>query len=513
MAHHVGKTAALLALALYPFVAYAADTTPGSQASRPPGAAETPPAAARPLTLDEVIAGVTAQYPPFLAALIEQDIVNGRARSARGSFDTTLAVSVTDQPSGYYDGEYGRAVLEQPLSFWGGSVYGGYRLSSGYLPNYNKERTPQDGQIIAGIKVPLLRDGTIDARRVKLKQAVIDEQLADPYILRQRLDFVRAATIAYYNWVAMGRRLAFAEQLLRIATERKDAIGHMIAQGATPAIVRVDNERLVISRQLYLVQATRRFEAAAIELSLFNRSADDARPIAPGRERLPKEFPAVTAPDDKKMPDDIARAVAARPEMRRFKLTLEKTQLDKQLAENALLPDLTVGAEVAQSADGSRLKDVESTEFAAKVELRIPLERREAKGRVETINAQIRRLELEAQFARERIENDVRDTHSALRAASGQISGASRNVELADELARAENEKFNHGSVDLLALQIREQAAFEARVQEVESHAEYFRALANYRAATAADAPEKFIRPGEHDFAPKNAHPSEKQTK
>jgi outer membrane protein TolC len=501
----------VLATSLYPFIAYAAEESPATPAASPaPSPAVAAPAAAvvptekPPLKLEEVLAGVERQYPPFLAALIEQDIVNGRARSARGSFDTTLSVSVTDQTNGYYDGEYGRAVLEQPLSFWGGSVYGGYRLSSGYLPNYNKERTASGGQVIAGIKLPLLRDGTIDARRVKLKQALIDEQLADPYILRQRLDFVRAATIAYYNWVAMGRRMLLAEELLRIAKDRQSAIGELIAHGSTPPIVRVDNERLVISRNLALVQARRRFEAAAIELSLFHRSADDAQPVVVTRDRLPKEFPVVAAYDEKQLPGDTARAVAARPEMRRYQLTLEKAKLDGELADNDLLPELSVGAEAAQAVDGKHLKDVEATEIAAKVELKIPLERREAKGRLQAIRAQIRRLELEAGFARERIENDVRDSHSALRAATGQIEGAERNVELAEELRKAENERFNLGAVDLLALQIREQAAFEAQVQEVESRAEYFRAFANYRAATAADAPEKSVRPGENDFVPKN---------
>lgn len=493
---------ALAALALYPFATHAA--SPAPRAETAPPAAATSPAAAPGLTLDEVLAGVTSHYPPFLAAMIEQDIVNGRARQARGAFDTTLAAGITAYPDGYYDGGHGRVMLEQPLSFWGGGVYAGYRLSSGYLPNYNKERTPEDGQFVVGIKVPLLRDGTIDSRRVKLRQAVIDEQLVDPYILRQRLDFVRAATVAYYNWVAMGHRMRLAEELLRVAKERETAIAHMIELGAAAPIVRVDNERLVLARRLALVQANRRFESAAIELSLFHRAKDTSEPVVAGRDRLPESFPAIVAPDEKSLFADTARAVQARPETRRFALTLEKLKLDEQLADNALLPDLSIGVQANQSVDGSRLKDVEATELQAGVELKIPLERREAKGRLQVAKAQISRLEHEARFARERIAADVRDSFSALRAASGQIEETLLNVELARRLLEAEDEKFRRGATDMLALQIREQAAFDARVMDVESRAEYFRALANYRAATAADAPEKFADTAgrRHDFHP-----------
>ena len=77
-------------------------------------------AAEKPLLLPEVLASVQTQYPPYLAALIEQDIANGRARQALGAFDLNLSTGGSFNPAGYYDGQTGYATLEQPLSFWGG---------------------------------------------------------------------------------------------------------------------------------------------------------------------------------------------------------------------------------------------------------------------------------------------------------------------------------------------------------------------------------------------------------
>ena len=458
----------------------------------------TPSRAAQPeagaLMLKDVVESVRNQYPPQLAALIEQDIANGRVRSAQGAFDWNLNAGSTSNLAGYYDGRSAYANLEKPLSFWGGSVYGGYRLSSGFLPNYNKDRTGVDGEAVLGFKVPILRDGTIDRRRASLWQAEIDQQLAEPFILRQYLDFVRASTIGYYTWLAAGKRVQFAEELLRIAQKRDSAIAEQVLRGASARIVQVDNKRLVVSREIAVVQAMRRFEAAAIELSLFFRNKETAEPIVAKSDRLPVEFPSHTTRDSSQMAEDIDRAWIRRPEVRRIELTIQKTNIDRDLAKNNLMPSLELGINARQGAGGTRPKDIGREEVEAKVEFKLPLERREAKGRVDVAQAQISRLQNERQFARDRIAADVRDSYSALIAARDTLRQTRINVELAQQLEDAENEKLEHGATDLLALQIREQATFDARVLEVDALLEHFRAEANYRAAVAADAPDPIKR-------------------
>lgn len=447
---------------------------------------EAAPEKARPLLLNEVLQSVRTQYPPYLAALIEQDIANGRARQALGAFDLSLNAGGAFAPAGYYDGQTGYTTLEQPLPFWGGSVYGGYRLSSGFLPNYNKERTGTDGEGVLGFRIPLLRDGAIDRRRATLWQARIDQELADPLILRQHLDFIRAATFSYYGWLAAGHRLTLTEQLLRVTKDRDSAIAEQVKKGASAPIVQVDNQRLVVSREIAVVQAQRRFQAAAIELSLFYREARTAEPIIAPRARVPAAFPAHGHPGESQLTVDIAKAAIYRPEIRRIELTLEKTAIERRLAKNNRLPTLDVGVQAAQALTSNTPRDIERTEIEAKVEFKLPIQRREAQGRLDVAEAQIERLNNEMRFARDRIAADVRDAHSALLAAYDVLLQTRRNVDLAQQLAAAEGERLKQGAADLLALQIREQASFEARVLEVEAQADYFRAQANYRAATAA---------------------------
>ena len=451
-------------------------------------------AAEKPLLLGEVLASVQTQYPPYLAALIEQDIANGRVRQAMGSFDLNLNAGGTMNLAGYYDGQTGYAMVEQPLPFWGGSVYGGYRLSSGFLPNYNKDRTSVDGEGVLGFRIPLMRDGTIDRRRASLWQAQIDQELADPIILRQYLDFIRSATISYYTWLASGQRLALTEELLRIAKDRDSAIAEQVKRGASAPIVQVDNQRLVVSREIATVLAVRRFQAASIEMSLFFRTQDKAEPIIAKRERLPKAFPPHPRLDDSQLTADIGKAAVFRPEIRRIELLVEKTEIDRRLAKNNLLPNIDIGLEAGQSVGDNRPKDLEKNEIEAKIEFKLPLQRREAKGRVDVADALIERLNNDKRFARDRVAADVRDAYSAVEAAYNALKMTRKNVELARQLEAAENERLKQGATDLLALQIREQATFDGQVLEGEAQADYFRAQANYRAAIAADAPPMLTR-------------------
>jgi outer membrane protein TolC len=327
-----------------------------------------------------------------------------------------------------------------------------------------------------------------------LWQAQIDQELADPIILRQYLDFIRSATISYYNWLAAGQRLALTEHLLRIAEDRDSAIAEQVKRGASAPIVQIDNQRLVVSRQIAVVQAQRRFQATSIELSLFFRTREKAEPIIAKRDRIPTAFPPHPRLDESQLTADIAKAAIFRPEIRRIELLVDKVEIDRKLAKNNLLPNLDVGVEAGQIFGGNRPKDMEQNEIEAKIEFKLPLQRRDAKGRIDIADATIERLNNDKRFARDRIVADVRDSYSAVSAAYDALKMTRKNVDLSQQLEAAENERLKQGATDLLALQIREQATFDAQVLEVEAQAEYFRSQANYRAAIAADAPKNLTR-------------------
>lgn len=474
----------------FPIQSSAAEPVPSPAATTAPitpAATTNSPVATQPLTLQAVLDSVRRQYPPMLAALIERDIAAGRLQSAQGTFDFQFFSRLFDAPSGYYQSTSVDTGFEQFTGLWGSTLFGGYRITTGgVLPDYDKSRTQGSGEPRIGFRLPLLRDGSIDRRRAALIKAKLDKELADPVIHRQQIDFIRAATAAYYGWLAAGERLRLSETLLRIARERMEALKTQADSGLIPRIVLTDNQRLIVSRELAVVQARRRFEASALALSLFLRDAGE-NPTVAARDRLPPAIPSPERPEADLLQQDLQRALTTRPELRRLGLTQEKLEVDRRLARNQLLPNLDAGVSASRDYGDRRYKDQTEAEVQVGVELRVPLQRREAKGRLAEVEAQLEQITREQQFARDRIQTEVRDSFSAWSAAHEQTLQARLNVRLAVELQEAETERFARGATDLLALQLREQAAFDAQVSAVDIEADCFRAQADYRAATVAE--------------------------
>jgi outer membrane protein TolC len=475
--------AALVALS---FFASPGRSEPDTTATRGPA----------PLTLPDVLDSVRRQYPPMLAAMMERDIASGRLRSASGVFDLNLLAKAYGNAAGYYQSGTVDVGVEQYLGLGGSTIFGGYRLTFGErLPDYYWNRTQGGGEPRVELGVPLLRDNAIDARRAGLAKANLDRDLADPLIARQQLDFLRTATVAYVAWFAAGRRWELAERLLRVAEDRTAALERQADLGLVPRVVLTDNRRLVVAREIGVVQARRRFEATALALSLFARG-DDQAPIVAERHRLPPELPQVKAPDASRLEADVQRAMDYRPELRQLDLVREKLEVDRALARNQLQPNLDARVALSQGVGEDIYFDRGELEAKAGIELKVPLQRREASGRLAELEGRITQVVTDQRFFRDRIATEVRDTFSALRAAHEQLAQTRLNAELARELQSAEEERFRRGAVDMLALQIREQAAFDAQTQAVDAVAEYFRALADYRAAIAADLLEPGTPPG-----------------
>ncbi len=452
----------------------------------PSARAEAAAPAGPPLELPEVLASVVTQYPPYLAALIERDIAAGRLRSAGGAFDLNTFARVFGNPAGTYESVTFETGVEQFLGIWGATVYGGYRLTEGMLPDYYARRTQGGGEPRVGLKIPLLQDGSIDPRRAAILKARLDQEFAEPSIRRQHLDFTRAAMVAYYTWLAAGHRLGVTEDLLRLAQDRQEAIQRQIARGLTAPIVQKENQQLVVSREIAVVRARRRFEAASLMLALFYRDTRN-QPVVVGRERLTAVLPPAPAAEDPLLEAGIQRALAQRPEIRQLELSLAKLGVDLRLARNSMLPRLDAGVEASQGIGEELYKDRGEFELKLGVELSLPLQRNRARGQIEETRGRVDQLERQLAFARDRIVTEVRNTHLAVVAAHEQLERAGLNVELAQTLREVERDRFQLGATDLLALQWREQAAFQARVEAIDAAELSFVSHADFLVAIASD--------------------------
>lgn len=449
------------------------------------------PSTGGPLSLSEVLIAVEQHYPLLRAVEQERAIAGGRLLTAMGAFDLNLLGGV-DGRGGTYDNVRSALGVSQGLPVGGIGLFAGYRNGYGEFPTYYlDQKTADGGELRAGLSLPLLRDRDIDRPRAAVRQAGLDVQIAEPVIERQRLDFFRAAARTYWNWVASGHRLNLAASLVKLAEDRDEQLKARVAIGPAANIERVDNQQNIALRNGMLVQAQRGFQQAAIELSLFLRN-ELGEPTVPGADRIPT-FPAVEPVDPLRFGEALQSAFELRPEPLRLRLQREKALVDLRLASNQMLPSLN--ATVSASQDAGYGKSVLSgpngldrTAVNGGVALALPVQLRDARGRVLAAQAQVNQLEFQLKQVEDAVRAEVQDTFSALERAYEFYKQARQRVDLARLVARAEREQLLLGRSDVLRVTLREQAAFEAEIIELGAQQDYFRAQADFQAAIGVGA-------------------------
>lgn len=444
-----------------------------------------------PLKLEEVLGSVEQNFPLLLAVIQEQGITSGQLLSAQGAFDLNLRAGEYYQV-GTFNSNRMLIGVDQNTAFNGLSYYAGYRQSAGDFPIYYGDRKTGDGgEFRAGVLIPLLANRAIDRRRATLAQAALARAMADPMIATQRLDFVRAAARAYWTWIAAGRRYDVARAVLKLAEDRDRQLAEMVQRGAVAEIERTDNQRVIVERQARLIAAERAWQQASIGLSLYLRDSG-GEPQIPAASRLPEEVdeprPIVRA----QVAQDIETALQQRPELQRLRLQQERMAVELQLARNQTMPGVNLGIEAAQDVGfasnysqtplvtGTQL---DRTTYVASLEVALPLQLRDARGRALTAQAALMQLKYQEEFQRDRIVAELKDAASALERSYELLNKARENVAVARKVESGERERFARGQGTIVILNLRELVTAEAAFAEVDALAEYYRSLADYEAA------------------------------
>jgi outer membrane protein TolC len=451
-----------------------------------PSAAEPSETRERELGVDEVLRSVDRSFPLIAAAAREQDEAAGALLSSEGGFDPTLRASGTVEPIGGYPKQYLTTQVEQPTALWGSSFFAGYRYGSGKFPVYEGKLDTNDyGEIRGGVRVPIWRDGPIDSRRASLRKAELGVTLAKLAVDQQRIEARRVAALRYWDWVAAGQRLVTLRAWLALAETRDGGLAVRAARGDIAELDRVENQRTVLQRQSAVVGAERDLAQAGLELSLFLRG-DDGTSLLPPLSRLPKAFPEVVPIDVPSARDVEDRALARRPDFLRFDLLRDRSRIDADLARNQRKPavDVTLfGSRQFGAGDPARGESV----LGASLVLDIPILNRVQNGRERSAGAAVAKTEEQKRFARDRIVADVRGSLVTIEASAQRAAMAQREVVVAAQLAVGELRRFELGESNLLLVNLREQSSAEAAIRQIDAHADYQRATANFRAATASD--------------------------
>ena len=437
------------------------------------------------LAPEDVLSASAAHFPQILEGFANRRAVESGVEEARGAFDLVFETEGKQYASGFYNGREVGARVRQEVAPLGASVYGGYRVSDGTFPVYEDIRfTNTGGELKVGAVFSLLRDREIDERRFRVTDATLALAEADLDLLLTQVGVQHKALLAYWRWVAAGRQLSVYEELFKIARDRQSGLEQQVQAGARARIFLTENLQNIARRQRLVTEAEREFLAATNNLSFYYRGAD-GQPVTPARAELPPLTLLTAAPPaDAGASGDVEALIAARPELRALGVALDRAERRVALNRNALLPRLEALAEVSTDfgdiAEGGASRD--STDTVVGLKFSVPLQRREARGKLRRAEAELEALEQRRRRAEDQLEVDLRNILLDLDTSGALMTIAAQEVDQSETMERAERERFASGASDFFLVNIREETAADARIRFYLAALEARVAQANYSA-------------------------------
>ncbi len=435
------------------------------------------------LSLDQVLSSSIRHTPRILEAIERQRGAIAKQLAATGNFDSSFQQNSLFWLSGFYNGSYIDNSFVKPLENSGGKIYGGYRSGTGTFPVYEDELiTLNRGEFNVGVLFPLLRNRNFDEKRYQLRNSELNIELTQADILLTKVQVQHNAMIAYWRWLAVGRRLAVYDHLLKIAEQRDLAFSELFTAGNIAEIDLVENTQNVLKRRARVARAQGEFEVAALTLSLYYRD-ENGDPKSPQQAQLPAVFPTINLSTLQHVDKDIEKALLRQAELNRIDVEMEQAKLQLKLGENLLKPQVDLGVKAARDIGDGRSSSV-GNDLIVELEVSVPIGRRTARGEIGASKARLSELFFERQQVQEQLKTNIKQLTFSLNAAAEFADLAQQEATQAARLESAERKRQIEGASTFFLLNLREENTADAKVRGILSRLSYFEALTNYYAAT-----------------------------
>lgn len=430
---------------------------------------------AKALSFEDILRSIEAHHPMVEAAEAGVRMARGERLAADGGFDPKLGVAGQLTPYGYYDVSAVDAKVSQPTPLWGIELNAGYRFGRAEnLASYDDRETLDSGELKGGLRLPLLRDGPIDERRADLRRGTVSLQRAEAELDRTGLGLVVAGAESYWGWVAAGEVYRVVRGLVALAERRGAQLGARIEAGDAAEIDGAENLRTLLKRRDLLIKSERKLQKAAIKLSLYFRNAAGS-PVVPDPSRLPATVPTPESLPSEERSSGLTRAMAGRPEIAVAVANQDRARVDAELANNGVLPrvdlELKLSKDFGTDSDDKTVTALEPFEMKALVSIEFPVLLRKGRGKAGQTAAKLAAATAKLRFTREKLRAEVQDLWSQLGAAVRRAEVAAQSAQVAEVVASAERVRLEEGATSPFIVNLREQAAADARISEIDARA------------------------------------------
>ena len=280
---------------------------------------------------------VAANHPVARQARLVGAQGRSAVTEAWGAFEPKLSLSLaqkTFRGQSYYS--YLDAAIKIPTPI-GTDLKLGFERAAGDRLSPDRY-TPANGLLTLGLSVPLGQGLLTDERRTALAQARASRDIADAEQQSMTNKLLLDAAKTFGNWYVARRRAEIADDGVRLATFRFDAVVQRLRNGDSPAIDTLEASLEVQRRLVTRAEAENDLRTATLIVSGYlwderGRAVDlaaDARPVLDGL--------ADTATDTSRLASWLNAVSARHPDLRKAQGKLRAAEADRRLALQRLVP-------------------------------------------------------------------------------------------------------------------------------------------------------------------------------
>jgi outer membrane protein TolC len=432
------------------------------------------------LTLKSVLTKVEESHPLLKRSQTAKMMANGKLLKALGKFEPTLvndwelerlAKQTKNENVGFND------TFVEMKHKSGVRGFVGFRAGIGDV-SVADLGIGDSNQPLLGIAIPLLRGLNTNPAHAELKKSNLADKQAELEIQQTRQELYFGAATQYWNWVAAWKFMEIQKGAVRVAEERLAQLEKRGSAGSIPRFDVDEGRQEVQERRGGLVKMQRKVDEEKLKLDLFLWEEGQLNSVCVYRAPLFSSAKKIYSLHD--LEKGKQRAQNARPEMGMVSLEAELNKIDLKLAENNLLPDLTLEAEPTRKPG----EFVLGLGYRFGVRLSFPFYQRKARGELLQETGKAQRLKLLQRYQLKKIILDVENAHSAVTRAGERIEVSKQALLLAKKLEKGERTRFKLGVTTLLIVNMRERNVLKAAKKWIAAMADYQKAEALYQWST-----------------------------
>ncbi len=380
-------------------------------------------------------------YEAIGKALTEKELLT----KYRGAYDTVIQYEESSKEYAVSQGKFRKLSVQKPFAN-GIELDLTYRKAEG-IQEYDNIKTGKEGELLAGIKVPLIQAfKNISKREIALIKAKIrsqSEYLRAKVMLRK---LYRKVLHIYYRTLYYQELMQSEEALLQKAYRNDSFIRKEIGLGKRAEVESIESQKVILSRKQRLYDAKRRFmQSKNMLLQYLGLESDyfDKMYRLPGLPRSWKERKPTLEHDA------ISFALANRPELVLLELALKRIDAQKQYVDLGAYPNITL--KYNQSYD-FLYKDG----YKVSLDAKMPIQRRAYKGEYASLQKEKMWILRQKNALESVIETNVKNIISETEIVQAQVKASSDEIEAVRRLEYAEYRRYQEGVSQLVELNRRE---------------------------------------------------------